>query len=536
MAKRRAVPAERESPQVRATTAFLGAVFLMLPLAVHHTYHDARSFKLYILLALCAGYFLVMLALAAVGLYRRDRAGCGRPAWERPALQDLFFPAFAAVGILATLLSGYGRAGILAQNDREQGILLFAVYCLLYALVRRFGRWTPHLRRCLFTAFALACALGILGQLQLDPLGYLRALIPAERARFTSTLGNINFYGAYCVLLFPIPYCLYLHAEEQKQTVRYALLSALGLLGTVAARTEGALLGLLATFAAVPLLCDDMRAVRRHVRSFGGLLALAGLYRGIVLLLGGYPLSALTDLLLRPLPLSLLLALCAATSLALRRADERRLPRYRRIYGIVLAASVLALLLALAAANLFFAERVPPALAKYAVLTPEWGTDRGRIWARAIEIERSFPPLQKLIGGGSGCFARWDTADRLFENAVMDTAHNEYLHYMLTHGLLGLLLYLGFLCTSIARGIRHGGTQGRAAACGCIAYAVHAMVSFAQVFTTPLFFLLLFLLRAEGPACPPKEARSARTLSRTAVVCMAAVCLLIGYFRTRMGW
>ena len=131
------------------------------------------------------------------------------------------------------------------------------------------------------------------------------------------------------------------------------------------------------------------------------------------------------------------------------------------------------------------------------MITPEWGTDRGKIWMSMAELYKNFPPVEKLIGGGSGCVSRWDYAHPLFPDANIGSAHNEYLHYLLTHGIVGLGSYLLFLGTAIRSGCRSDKGDARAYALACIAYAIQASINIARMFTTPLFFLLLFLLLSQ---------------------------------------
>ena len=100
-------------------------------------------------------------------------------------------------------------------------------------------------------------------------------------------------------------------------------------------------------------------------------------------------------------------------------------------------------------------------------------------------------PAHKLIGGGAGCVIEWDKTHRIFADAVTDAAHNEYLHYLLTNGLLGLGAYALFLGLTARSAVKSA--AGRCLLTGCAAYAVQAAVNIAQPVSTPLFFIMLFL-------------------------------------------
>ena len=110
---------------------------------------------------------------------------------------------------------------------------------------------------------------------------------------------------------------------------------------------------------------------------------------------------------------------------------------------------------------------------------------------------RAAPLPQKLIGGGAGSVAAWDRAHPLFSDAITDSAHNEYLHYLLTGGLIGLGSYLALLVLAFRKALRQPSRARTAMALGCFACAVQAAVNIAQPFTTPLFFALLALTLSE---------------------------------------
>ena len=139
---------------------------------------------------------------------------------------------------------------------------------------------------------------------------------------------------------------------------------------------------------------------------------------------------------------------------------------------------------------------VPAALEPYLVLDADFGSDRGAVWRSCLALYWEFPWWQKLIGGGSGVLARWDMLHRVFPDAVVDSAHSEYLHYLLTHGLVGLTASLGWLFFALRRALRSGSPLHAALGLGCAAYAAQALVNIAQSATTPLFLALLALLAA----------------------------------------
>ena len=467
-------------------TAYLCLLGVALPLTVHDAYFDITRTKAAVFWILSG----LLLACLACALIRRGK--------ESGALQidlfDVLFAVFAATQIVSTLLFRSSSDPLLAPDNRFQGVLSFLLYLPVFLILRRSGRFSPYVRFALLLGVSAAALLGILNIFGADPLG-LRAVSPAiELPRFLSTVGNISFFGALCVLILPVAAYCALSAKELRAALPYALCALLALFGGMSARTEGFLLGALAFFAALPLLCRDA-AVLRRIPLLWALAAAAALLFSLAM--GRWALyrpSELTRLLCSPALLLPVCLLAAALFLWLRRLGDAHAAAFRKTYHILfwalLAASALFLLLS----NTLWREKIPAALASVAVFSPAWGSDRGAEWASFWQMFCVSPLPQKLIGSGAGSLAVWDASHPLFPDAVTDSAHNEYLHYLLTGGVIGLLSYLALLFLALRKALRAPSRGRTALALGCLAYAVQAAVNIAQPFTTPLFFALLALL------------------------------------------
>ena len=194
---------------------------------------------------------------------------------------------------------------------------------------------------------------------------------------------------------------------------------------------------------------------------------------------------------------------------------------YVILFWALLAAVIIFLLLA----NTLWRESIPAALSSFALFSPSWGSDRGAEWASFWRMFCASSLPQKLIGSGAGSLAAWDVSHPLFSDAVTDSAHNEYLHYLLTGGVIGLLSYLALLCLVLRKALRAPSRGRTALALGCFAYAVQAAVNIAQPFTTPLFFALLALLCSDR-AFDEEPARGEGPFWYVSLVVLAAVLLI----------
>ena len=115
---------------------------------------------------------------------------------------------------------------------------------------------------------------------------------------------------------------------------------------------------------------------------------------------------------------------------------------------VLLAAMTLAVLFMLYDVNVAGHGQRYKGLQSYLLFNDEWGTHRGYVWRIAVEDYKRFPLIQKLFGYGPDTFGfvtRMNNYPEMVERyqELFDSAHNEYLQYLVTIGPVGLLAYCG---------------------------------------------------------------------------------------------
>ena len=507
----------RISASAAISAVFLCLLGVALPLTVHDAYFDVTRTKAAVFWLLSGALLLAMLLWLCL-----DRKGLSSLA--PLAAPDRLFIAFALTHILSSLFFRPFSTAFPGPDNRYQGILSFALYLPVFLIVRRFGRFSRLVRFALLLGFSVAALLGVLEIFGADLLG-LRAVSPQqELIRFLSTIGNVSFFGAACVLFLPIASYLALGAKDLRAALPCALCALLALCSGMAARTEGFVLGALVFFAVLPLFCRDTLVLRRVPLLWAAAAAAALLFFLVMDRFSLYRPSDLTRLICSPALLIPLCFLAAAGFALLRRADEGRVLLLRRIYVVLFWSLFAALVVFLILSNTLLREKLPSSLASVVIFSPSWGTDRGAEWVSFWKMFLAAPLPQKLIGSGSGSLAAWDRAHRLFSDAVTDSAHNEYLHYLLTGGMIGLGAYLSLLVLALRRALREPSRARTAVALGCAAYAAQAAVNIAQPFTTPLFLALLALLLSDDAF---REDGKEETVIWYVALCALALVLLI---------
>ena len=132
-----------------------------------------------------------------------------------------------------------------------------------------------------------------------------------------------------------------------------------------------------------------------------------------------------------------------------------------------------------------------------------WGDYRGFIWSRLCRIYQDLPFVDQVFGNGNESIyalmsARYYDEMLTVTGTVYDSAHNEYLQYLVTMGAFGLITYVGLIITSIRNCVKTWKDEPvmLAILMLIVSYITQAFVNVEQPITTP--FLFLFVAIAAG--------------------------------------
>lgn len=485
----------------RITTVYLSALFFALPLAFHHLFFDITEAKQTVFLA---ASWLYLLALVLARVLLNPPYGAGKPA-KRPLSPALWLLcAFCLAALIGGVFGGHPEDAFFGPNNRYQGLWTFFTYALTILAI---SRNTVDLRipeAAFLAAAAVVSLLGVLNHFGVDPIGFMQNLSAKDQGRFLSTIGNLDFYGSYLCLALPVALGFFARAETPRD--RALSLSALVVVsfGALATGSDSTALGLLAAAALFPLALFGRARECRRLLYGGSVFFVSALCFGLMRrsLPSATYISGFSLFVSGTSAAAAFALLCAFLALLARAARPEKLLRFRKPYLFALLGGALMLMAALVYLNTAGADVPLGGAENYLRFSGSWGTDRGKIWLFCARLYRSFTPLQKLFGGGPGALFYADAQNRVFADAALDAAHNEYLQYLLVAGGVGLAGYIGFFALALRSGARS--LTRDPARLGflfaAVAYAAQASVNIAQPFTTPLFFAVLGVLLAQPPA------------------------------------
>ncbi len=477
------------------TTAYLAVVCFLLPLVFYRLYFDITETKHIFFMATAILYVLLLLMFyilsPARSSIRRDRS----PNWI-----VLSMLVFFVCSVIAAFLSEHPQDVLIGRYNRYQGLLTISIYAALIFALSRQSFDLRYLEIALAASGSIAGILGVLNHFGIDPVGFMVNLSAADQGRFISTLGNADFYGSFLCIAFPVTFGWFCREKALAQR----LLSTAALLavsfGVMVAGSDSTALGLIIAALAFPIvLMHEKRSLQRYFIGWM-LFACAALLFGIAssFFTSVTYLSYFAVAISKAQVALALLLVCGIALLVLQRKRNWEPARSRRRYWYALVIAMMVGSTALILLNTVFADLPLGKAERYLRWSESWGTDRGKIWTYCVNLYASFSPAQKLFGGGSGVLFYADQTNRVFQDAALDTAHNEYLQYLLTTGILGLAAYLSTLFFSIRSGLKVSTKCPaiRGLTIAVVTYAAQSVVNIAQPASTPLLFVLIGLLAA----------------------------------------
>lgn len=378
----------------------------------------------------------------------------------------------------------------------SMGLMTQVMFVAVYFCVSRFSEKTA-VWYALFLAASLGVFLiGILNRFSVDLL-WSETDTPAF---FISTLGNINWFCGYWSVVFPIGLVWYWSGEGNRFWKRAGLMlyAAAGFMVGVIQGSSSGFLVLGAVFLLLFLLSFQNGDRFLRWMELVMLFAMAALLTGIIKRIFPTALNYKNEIeeYVTQCTVSGFLLGGATACYGMVRYLFKKKPEYMgklfmALYGVAAGMAFVAGLMIVAGL----------AGAGALQFDDHWGNGRGAAWRTGVQAFADMPFLNKLVGIGPDCFGsyvygRQDMAEGLyavFGNSRLENAHNELLTMLVNTGVCGALSYAAVFLAAMYCQFRAGRQKGLLlipAVC-IFSYCIHNMVSFQQVVSTPVVFMLI---------------------------------------------
>lgn len=502
---------KKENPAIcKIIDVFAAAILCLLPLVVTDRYLNILPTKYYFYVA---AVILLLLALLTAGFMGRGTLGRYFADFSAKGLvrsfcvTDWALAAFLLAAAISTIGSDFVYESFWGNEGRYSGLFLMLFYGIAYYSVTRFGKMRKWYLDAFLAAGLLVCLLGISDYFQLDLLHFKAEMREEQKFMFTSTIGNINTYTALVGMVTAVAAVLFASERRWKRMIFYYTCLLISFFALVMGISDNAYLSLAALFGFLPLyLFNQKEGVRRYIvilASFFTALqgvdwinaALPGRVLGIESAFN--IIIRYNGLLSIVLGLWLLAAVWYGVDYVTKNNAEIKGNWLRYIWLAVIVLVAAAVVYVCYDANIAGHADRYSTIRGYVIFDDDWGTHRGYIWRNAMESFRDFPLFKKLFGFGPDTFGilLQDKTQNNIYGQIFDNAHNEYLHYLLTIGIVGLVSYLMFLGSYIVSAVRKtaDNPMAMAAMFAVVCYCVQAFVNLNLPIATPIMWMLLSL-------------------------------------------
>lgn len=441
---------------------FLISMFTIFPVYLTDKLFNVRSDRLH--------YFIATNLILLFFLLATYICGIDKEKWPKNlfkmSVTDWSLFGFLAVGAISTLLSSYGKDALTGAQGRDSGLILMSVYILCYFMLSRYLKGKEFVFDIFAVTSCIVCLIAILQEFYIDPLDLINSIKVEQRETFITTIGNINLFSAFVCVALPAVTAMFITSKDILTMAFYGIVTSICFMGLLVANSDSGYFGLIVFLAVLFVFC-----CKNADRMFKFFLAI------FIMLLSSKILSLISLVFdgqmreLDTLPYTIVfdkrvyLIISALGFLAIifyflkMRLGNKDFPKAIRI-----SAAILVGLCAFSIAFIFcyfsFINKTTDlgSLTKYLRLNDQWGTHRGYAWIRSIILFKDGGIKNMLVGTGPDTFGpvikeiyREDMLKR--HGSVFDNAHNEYLNYLVTIGLLGALAYITALISLIVRGI-----------------------------------------------------------------------------------
>ena len=502
------------------TGFFIVAILAIFPLVFYDYYFDILDVKYMFYYGSVILFTVVILITAFIYMYidardyQWENSRCIFKQLQRKSLRrsDWAMIFFMIAVSISTFQSDYFYESFWGNEGRYTGMFLVLLYFVSFFSVTRFLKFKRWYLDMFLAAGMIACLIGILQFFEIDPIGFKVGLSWDDYRIFASTIGNINTYTSYIALVSGMSVVLFAQEKNVYRKIWYTICATISLFALITGISDNAYLALIALFGLLPLyLFNSIKGIKKYMF----LLALLfSEFQLIDIIIGKFPehvleITGLFNIVVGyDKLLYVVVGLWALTIfihiLDIKLIKENCLQKKsnlgRWIWLAVLIGGILCVGYILFDVNVNGNVDRYGSLKNYLFFDDEWGTHRGYIWRIGIESYQKFPLIHKIFGHGPDTFGII-TVNNYYDEMLsryyekFDSAHNEYLQYFITIGVVGLAAYLSLLFNAIKEMV-HGASENPllvAISFSIICYGAQAVVNISVPIVAPIMLTLLMV-------------------------------------------
>ncbi|WP_026527963.1 O-antigen ligase family protein [Butyrivibrio sp. VCD2006] len=481
-------------------------VLAVSPLYISNGYHnilDAKNYIVWLSIVIGAGLsiylFLKWLANGVTKKTIKAEFISGLKKFISSVdLMDIFVAIFALTSLISSCISGYVHEAFSGSMAWGVGGAMIIALSLMYFITSREMKPESGCIYAMMISGIIAMVLAVLNDLWIDPLKIMTE-DDNWKDHFTSTIGNIDQFGAYLSIVIIIMVMMFVMSENGFKRAGACVVLFFGYLNMFLTHSDS--IYVVVCFAYLFLIAYCLRSPNRYwgLLINGILFSIAGFAAKVIILFR--PEIRLDDI--SPILFAhnvhviigwgsfVLLLIHMVLNLKLNSEQFDKL--FKKLFVIYLVLAIIAVativIVGIMKFDMYFLNR------------------RGFLWYVAVYQFLDNDLIYQIFGMGPGLvdtislnFA-FEIEEYYGQYYTLENVHNDVLEYLLTTGVLGFISYVGIYVIIIKDFIQKilkdedfRGVNGYAIA-GLIAYIIQSMLNGPHPLTTAMYFALLAIYR-----------------------------------------
>lgn len=512
---------ERYSVRNAVLNYYLTLMFTVFPLFATDRFFNIRHDKYYFFLAL-TGIVLIaeVMMILNVNFSAENQTSPQNEAstkvwYKNISITDWAMIAFLVSCIISTILSHHSLDdNLFGTAGRNNGLMLIVFYVGIYFIITRCFYYMDYVFLAFAGGSAVVFLLAVLNFHYIDPLGMYVELGSNYIEDFTSTIGNKNLLSSYICVSLPVFIAMSVHTKKTLYRAVYMAVSALGFMALMTADSDSGILGM-GVFLAVFFVwySRKIHRLKYYFLNITIMLASAKVLKLLTFVLTsafGCKTKQIDDFqkIFVESNIGFILIIAFAVITAVLFLIDYKKPQIVLskavpiILGVFFGLAAIGILCVVFYFSVIDTETDLGSFSTLMRFNEKWGTHRGFMWIKSFEIFGDFSFIEKLFGTGpdtfSHAFSPYFNELMKYGDSSTNAAHNEYINYLITIGLVGLLSYLAVVGSCIVRAVKTAKKNPIAIVfvSAVICYSVQAFVNISQPITTPLFIIFIALTEA----------------------------------------
>lgn len=260
----------------------------------------------------------------------------------------------------------------------------------------------------------------------------------------SSILGQVNYFGAYCSVIFPLITAFALHENSTIKKILLIIGSIMLFIGTILAQSMGSIITMFVVLLLIPISFVNKRNYKNFILMYAGYAIISAVINRLT---KWKAFSEIYNLIIQILNSKLLvLVVLASITYILLFIFRKKISKYR---FILVAIAIILILVVGAIGHVYVLNNVVES-------NMDMLTNRGYIWYHSNElIKENF-----IVGyGPDNLYYNFPQVNKykseFMPNDLIDKPHNMYLQVMLDTGIFGLIGFLILLTGLLLKSNKH---------------------------------------------------------------------------------